>query len=99
MKRRQIGDRELYPALLLTLAVGAALLAFWLGPLGRPALPACVIFTRWHIYCPACGGTRAVEALLRGRVVQSLYWNPAVPVGTAWLEKVRTYEKDVLSKR
>ena len=83
-KRRQIDDRELYPALLLTLAVGAAALALWRGPLERPALPACVFFTRWHIYCPACGGTRAAEALLRGRVFQSLYWNPAVPLGAAW---------------
>ncbi|MCR5598186.1 MAG: DUF2752 domain-containing protein [Lachnospiraceae bacterium] len=32
-----------------------------------------------HLYCPGCGGTRAVNYLLEGRVVESLLANP-VPV-------------------
>ena len=38
----------------------------------------CLIRNRFHIYCPGCGGTRAVEALLRLQLEQSLYYNPVV---------------------
>ena len=30
------------------------------------------------IYCPLCGGTRAIGCLLRGKIVASLIYNPAV---------------------
>ncbi len=38
----------------------------------------CIIKDWFHIYCPGCGGTRAVEALLRLHPLQSLYCNPVV---------------------
>lgn len=33
------------------------------------------------LYCPACGGTRALNALLHGHVIASLKLNPAVAYG------------------
>lgn len=30
-------------------------------------------------YCPGCGGTRAVKALLKGRFLLSAYYHPLVP--------------------
>lgn len=29
-------------------------------------------------YCPGCGGTRAVDALIRGQIIASLRYHPAV---------------------
>lgn len=78
---QKFGDRELYPALLVTAAALVGVYLFWHIALGSPSFPACWIFTHWHIYCPACGGTRAMIALAKGRIFAALLYNPAVPVG------------------
>lgn len=31
-----------------------------------------------HIYCPGCGGTRAVDAFLHGNFVQSFLYHPVI---------------------
>lgn len=33
------------------------------------------------IYCPGCGGTRALGAILHGRILKSVIYNPAVVLG------------------
>ena len=45
-----------------------------------PGMP-CIIHSVLHIYCPGCGGTRAVLALLQGQFLESLVYNPAVLLG------------------
>lgn len=80
MEKRSF-DRELYPALLITLGVGLTLFLFWWYFFDAPAFLPCWFFTKWHIYCPACGGTRAMIALIHGHIFESLYWNPAVLIG------------------
>lgn len=39
-------------------------------------LPSCYINRVWHIYCPACGGTRSFDHLLHARFLSSLLANP-----------------------
>lgn len=38
----------------------------------------CYIREHFHIYCPGCGGTRALIALLNFDLLKSLYYNPLV---------------------
>lgn len=45
-----------------------------------PNLP-CAFHELFHLYCPGCGGTRAMFDLLKGQVLESLYHNPAVVLG------------------
>lgn len=41
----------------------------------------CVMLRATGLYCPGCGGTRSVVALLRGNLVQSVLYHPAVIYG------------------
>ena len=68
--RGPVTDREVYPALWAALGLLAAGYLLWRFPLGRPTVSACWFYSRFHIYCPACGGTRALTALAHGQVVR-----------------------------
>lgn len=41
-------------------------------------VPPCAFYTDTRIYCPGCGGTRAVVSLLKGNLVQSFLYHPFV---------------------
>lgn len=58
---------------------------YFLHPGFLPALhlPPCLFHLFTGYYCPGCGGTRAVRALLHGHLVQSIYLHPVVPYGAA----------------
>jgi hypothetical protein len=69
------------------LAVAAALLAvaalaFVLDrfpPETSSFYPRCPIYALTGWQCPGCGMTRALAALLHGRMVDALHWNPLAP--------------------
>lgn len=42
------------------------------------SIPTCPIYTNLGIYCPACGGTRAVISLLHFDFLSSILFNPIV---------------------
>lgn len=39
----------------------------------------CLFWQLTGLYCPGCGGTRAVLALLKGHPIRSLLYHPLVP--------------------
>ena len=41
-------------------------------------LPGCIVHRLTGIYCPGCGGTRAIMYMVKGQFIQSLYHHPAV---------------------
>lgn len=77
---RKLTDREVYPAAWITLAILLAAAAVWKYGLGAPTIAGCSIYRQLGIYCPGCGGTRAVEALLSGNLLRSFLYHPLVPV-------------------
>jgi Protein of unknown function (DUF2752) len=59
----------------LSLGMGAAML--WrFPPTASSFYPSCPVYTMLHLYCPGCGGTRALAALLQGQFAQAVHFNP-----------------------
>lgn len=81
--------------LLLFLSAAAAFfLTAGISP-GR-LIPPCMFYYLWGIYCPGCGGTRAVGYLLHGQILKSLYYHPLVCYGTVlygWFMISNTIER------
>lgn len=75
-------EDELFLTGLISLAAGAALWALYYLWLRRfiPRIP-CFFSNVLGIYCPGCGGTRAVYALLHGRLLKAVWCHPLVPYG------------------
>jgi Protein of unknown function (DUF2752) len=67
--------RVLAPPALLA-AAAAVLLRF--PPTHSAFYPQCPIYTAFHLACPGCGGTRALAALLHGRLMEALHFNALV---------------------
>lgn len=38
----------------------------------------CILKILFHLYCPGCGGTRAVDAFLHGQFLKSFLYNPTI---------------------
>lgn len=58
--------------------IGLCYLYFVLVPYFPILAPGCSMSRILHLYCPGCGGTRAVAALLQGDLLTSLQSNPIV---------------------
>lgn len=77
---RSIED-ELYRLGLVCLAVAAVGIPLLFLYLSNRNIPRsiCLVWFFFGIYCPGCGGTRSVTALLHGHLLQSLWYHPLVP--------------------
>lgn len=58
--------------------------------------PPCTFHDVTHYYCPGCGATRAVIAVLRGRFLLALFYHPFIPyiaVVGGWFMISQTIER------
>lgn len=39
----------------------------------------CLFYETFHLYCPGCGGTRALSVLLQGHFLESIKNHPVIP--------------------
>lgn len=56
----------------------------------------CTLYTWTGLYCPGCGGTRSIYALLQGNLVQSFCFHPFVPYAVilgGWFMVSQTIER------
>ena len=73
---------RLYAFVLALCTAGYGWLAFHqLTAVSEKGIRFCFLITVTGFPCPACGTTRAVDALLQGQVWEAIQWNPfGVPV-------------------
>jgi hypothetical protein len=62
--------------LLAVAAAMAAGLLYRFPPQQYHFYPVCPVYRYLHLYCPGCGSTRALSALLHGRVFEATHYNP-----------------------
>ena len=64
---------------MLAAALTAAIFIWIFGDAWLVRMPNCVFESVTGLYCPGCGGTRAVIALFKGHFVKSFILHPFVP--------------------
>ncbi len=62
-------------------AAGGALLLLHFPPEQYSFYPQCPIHTYLHLQCPGCGATRALAALLHGRLTEAFHLNALLIAG------------------
>ena len=82
MRNHAMTDREAYPAAWVLVGTLALAYLVWRYGLGMPTVSRCWVWEHWGVYCPGCGGTRAVICLLHGDILRSLLYHPFVLYGT-----------------
>lgn len=75
-------EDELYCIGMIVLLIGAVG-GFLYFKLILPRTPSllCILYEFLGLYCPGCGGTRAVTALFHGKLLESLWYHPIVLYG------------------
>lgn len=64
---------------ILFVIIAVFVIAMWITDFGIVSwLPECEFLALTGLYCPGCGGTRAVKSLLRGDLIRSFLYHPFV---------------------
>lgn len=89
-RNKTMGNRQVETAIYIIGWIAIAVVGFYylivactdfsLEKIGIP----CTFHLLTGYYCPGCGGTRAVKALLAGRIWQSFCYHPIVLLVTLW---------------
>lgn len=82
MEKQKSLEDELYLVGLIFLA-GSIVCAFIFLQFILPHMPetTCLFWKYFGVYCPGCGGTRALISLLHGRILEAAWYHPLVVYG------------------
>jgi hypothetical protein len=64
---------------------GASLFVYAVDPSHHAVYPQCILYNTTGLYCAGCGATRAVHALLHGRLLDALHDNALFVAALPWL--------------
>jgi len=78
VKRGSVGSPESTPNGALSLPATIAGGSFSTGSERYWFYPPCPVWVITHLQCPGCGATRAMAALLHGRVLEALQYNSKI---------------------
>lgn len=74
----------IFGMLCLTAAVFFAIFSSFTDITLESIVPPCLFYRTMGYYCPGCGGTRAVIALVNGHFIKSFIYHPFVLYATAY---------------
>lgn len=81
-KKKELSTEEvLYRTGIVCLPVGLALayaITNWIAPILPQDGSSCIFWAFWGMYCPGCGGTRAILALARGDFLHATWYHPLI---------------------
>ncbi|HKM35434.1 MAG TPA: DUF2752 domain-containing protein [Lachnospiraceae bacterium] len=71
-------EKGMYIFGIIAIIIGIPILYFYMKAFSKGDLPVCMVYQYFGIYCPGCGGSRAVKALLEGKILESFCDHPIV---------------------
>lgn len=71
-------QKGFYIAGILVPVIGLPVFFFVEKLIKQGIIRGCPVWTYLHLYCPGCGGSRAVHELLSGHLLQSFRYHPIV---------------------
>ena len=90
-------SHPLWPWLLGLALVTAVVVLHLFNPTVYAFYPQCQFYQLTHLYCPGCGGLRAVHALTHGNFVAAFHCNPllivSLPVLAIWLLRRKYFSR------
>lgn len=79
MRKSKTIEDELYIIGLWIIVLGGMGILLYFSVIKDILPPASCFFLKvFGLYCPGCGGTRSVEALFHGHILESLWYHPVV---------------------
>lgn len=80
MKKKQLTlENILYIVGLILFIVGLPVALLFVAVADKGIWPPCLFPVIFGLYCPCCGGTRALKSLFEGDILSSFYYLPVVP--------------------
>lgn len=71
-------EQGMYITGILAFIIGIPLMILYISKLDQRIYPPCVLYNFLGVYCPGCGGSRALKALFSGHFLTSVYYHPLV---------------------